>query len=111
MDINTVCIDKEGGLIEHLKGIPEPRKDRGMRHRKISILAVAICAILSGARSFAAIGEWAAKCNQNMLKRLWCRIDRKTKRHLPPSEPNVRRLLQQIDAQAVDKAVYKWLYD
>ena len=83
---------------------------RGIRHRKISILAVSICAILSGAKSFAAIGEWAGRCTQNMLKRLWCRRDTETKLYAPPSEPTVRRLLQQIDAQAVDEAINKCLF-
>jgi hypothetical protein len=110
VNIKAISIDNEGGLIEHLKSIPEPRKARGIRHRKISILAVSICAILSGAKSFAAIGEWAGRCTQNMLKRLWCRRDTETKLYAPPSEPTVRRLLQQIDAQAVDKAINQWLF-
>lgn len=111
VNINTVCIDKEGGLIEHLKSIPEPRKARGIRHRKISILAVAICAVLSGCRSFAAIGEWAERCSQNMLQRLWCRRDPHTKKYVPPSEPTIRRLVQQSDAKAVDKVITNWLFE
>ena len=44
-----------------------------------------------------------------MLKRLWCRRDPQRKHHVPPSEPTIRRMLQQIDAAAVDKEVMTWL--
>lgn len=96
-------------LINRLREIPDPRKARGIRHRKISVLAIAICAILSNARSFVAIAEWAARCSQSMLRRLGCRYDKKTGKHIPPSEPTIRRLLQAVDADAIDRALYGWL--
>jgi len=96
-------------LINRLREIPDPRKARGIRHRKIAVLAMAICAILSNARSFAAIAEWAARCSQSMLRRLGCRYDKKTSKYIAPSEPTIRRLLQSVDAQAVDRALYGWL--
>lgn len=109
VDINALSLDGKGGLIEHLRTIPEPRKARGIRHGKISLLAVAICALLSGAKGFSAIGEWAAGCSQSVLRRLWCRWDRRKKRYLPPSEPTLRRLMQKVDAAEVDRAVSSWL--
>ena len=109
MDIKELSLDGKEGLVGHLMKISEPRKARGIRHNKISILAVSVCALLSGARGFAAIGEWAAGCNQNILKRLWCRIDRRTGRYVPPSEPTIRRLLQSVDAEEVDRVVGQWL--
>lgn len=109
VDINTLCLDGKGGLIEHLRMISEPRKARGIRHGKVSILAVAICALLSGAKGFNAMGEWAAGCSQSILRKLWCRWDRHKKRYVPPSEPTLRRLLQQVDAAEVDCAVGAWL--
>jgi hypothetical protein len=96
-------------LIDCLRGLPDPRKRRGIRHGKLSILAVSICAVLCGARSFAAISEWGKRCSQNMLKRLWCRFNDKTKRYEAPSEPTIRRLLQAIDAQAVDDGIGGWI--
>lgn len=109
MDVNALSLDGKGGLIEHLKKIPEPRKARGIRHSRTSILAVAICALLSGAKGFNAIGEWAGGCSQSILRKLWCRWDRRKKRYVPPSEPTIRRLLQQADAGEVDRAVGAWL--
>ena len=109
MDTNALCFDGKGGLIEHLRKIPETRKARGIRHGRISILAVAICALLSGAKWFSAIGEWAAGCSQNMLKKLRCRWDSRKQRYVPPSEPTIRRLMQRVDAAEVDMAVSAWL--
>lgn len=96
-------------LIECLLQIPDPRMLRGIRHRKVSILAIAICAIMSDAGSFIAIAEWAQRCSQNMLKRLRCRYNKKTKRYEPPSEPTIRRFLQKVDPKPVDKVLYNWL--
>jgi predicted transposase YbfD/YdcC len=97
-------------LIEALKALPDPRFKRGIRHRKISILAIAICAVICGARNYTAMAQWAKNRTQNQLKRLWCRFEEKTQRFQPPSEPTIRRLLQSIDAEAVDQAIYGWLH-
>lgn len=97
-------------LIDALRAIADPRFKRGKRHRKISILAIAICAVLCGARSYAAIAQWATHRSQNQLKRLFCRFNQSTARYQPPSEPTIRRLLQSIDAEAVDQAIYGWLH-
>lgn len=107
--VMKLSIKDAEGLIKRLLRIPEPRKARGIRHQRISILAVAICAIMSNAHSFAAIAEWANRCTQNMLKRLCCRYNKKTKRYVPPSEPTIRRFLQGVDAESVDKALCGWL--
>jgi len=96
-------------LLQRLRQIRDPRLARGIRHRKFSILAISICALLCQARSFAAIAEWAQRCSQNMLKRLGCRYHKKTQQYLPPSEPTIRRFLQAVDAQAIDQALGGWL--
>ena len=96
-------------LRQRLRRIPEPRRARGIRHRKVSLLAISLCAIISNARSFSAISEWAKGCSQNMLKRLGCRFNEKTKRCEPPSEPTLRRFLQRVDGEEVDKSLCDWL--
>ncbi|MCS5695710.1 transposase family protein [Desulfofundulus thermocisternus] len=58
VDLNKVAIETKGGLLDYLALVKDPRKRRGIRHAQISILAIAICALLSGAKSFIAIGEW-----------------------------------------------------
>src|ERR1700689_1172295 len=47
------------GLLEALAQVPDPRDPRGVRYDLVPVLAVAVCATLAGARSYAAIAEWA----------------------------------------------------
>lgn len=62
----TVCLVKPpsrqhasgGSLAERLRGLPDPRHRRGRRHPFVSVLLVAASAVLAGARSYAAIGQW-----------------------------------------------------
>jgi len=103
LDVNRLPLEGEGGLIELLRSISDPRKRRGVRHRVETILAIAICAALSGARSFCAIYEWALSASPDLLRRLGAR------RKEPPSEPTIRRVLQKIDPLEIDAKVGEWL--
>jgi len=47
-------------LLGYLAQIADPRHRRGRRHALGAVLAVAVAAVLAGARSLAAIGEWAS---------------------------------------------------
>jgi hypothetical protein len=110
MNVAACRIEEKGGLIEHLWNVPDPRMKRGIRHHRVPVLATATCAMLSGAKNFAAMAEWAQNCSQKMLGRLGCRWNRKEQRHEPPSEPTIRRFLQGADAEAIDREVGAWLY-
>jgi len=111
MDLNTVQIEDEGGLLDRLQKVTDPRKARGIRHKQESILAVAICAVLSGARSFVAIADWAQSMPQEVLARLDCRYHEDRKKYIPPSEPTIRRTLQSVDPDELDRLIYEWLGD
>lgn len=104
-----LSLEDAEALMEVLLGLPDPRYARGKRHSQSSILAVAICAVLSGAKSFVAIGDWAAHCTPEMLDRLSCRRSPSTGRRQAPSEPTLRRCLQNIDADLIDQALGQWL--
>ena len=54
-------------LIEAFAQIPDPREARGIRHGVLAILLVGACAVLTGARSFAAIGEYAHDTGRAIL--------------------------------------------
>ena len=82
----------------------DPRKRRGIRHRQVSILAVAACAVLAGCSSYVAIGQWAADLSQDLLKRLGCKYHEDRKQYIAPSEPTIRRTLQSVDADEMDQA-------
>lgn len=105
----TITDKRLDELWVRLNGIPEHRCRRGIRHGKISILAVAICALVSNAQSIAAIAEWAGRCPQRILRRLGCRRDPSTGRCVAPSEPTIRRFLQRVDPVPIDAALRGWV--
>jgi hypothetical protein len=109
VDLNKVQLQGEGGLLDVLEQIRDPRKRRGIRHSQISILAIGICACLSGMRSFAAISQWAKGLSQTLLERLGCSWDWNKAKYRAPSEPTLRRTIQSVDADEVDSRVGGWL--
>jgi hypothetical protein len=103
VDVNKLPLDGEGGLVEVLREMVDPRKRRGIRHPLENVLAMAVMACLSGMRSYEAIAEWAKDLPQDVLKRMkcWC--------WKAPSEPTFRRVLQMVDPDEVDRRVSAWL--
>jgi len=96
-------------LRKHLEGVPDPRSRRGVRHTMCSILVIAAVAVCAGARSFAAIGEWAADAPQRVLAVLGARCDPRRGVYRAPGEATLRRALQAVDPDAVDTAIGTWL--
>ncbi|MCY0963414.1 ISAs1 family transposase [Streptomyces sp. H27-H5] len=74
----TVCLVKSPsrehrelpGTAARLACLPDPRARRGRRHGLVSVLLTAACAVLAGARSYMAIGQWARHAPQDTLARL-----------------------------------------
>ena len=88
-------------LLAALARVPDPRQRRGVRHRVSAVLAVAVCAVLAGARSFTAIGEWAANASEQVLAGLQIP-------GCPPRESTIRRTLQRLDGDEVDTVIGRW---
>jgi hypothetical protein len=99
------------GLLERLAQVPDPRDPRGVRHALAVVLALTACAVLAGATSLLAAGEWIADAPPHVLERLGVRPDPVLPRRLAPAETTVRRLLARIDGDALDQAVGGWLAD
>lgn len=89
------------GMLTVLAGMTDPRCRRGVRHKLLVILGLAVCAVLAGARSFTAIAEWAADADQETLARLGVT-------GAVPSESTFRRTLQRLDADAFDELAGTW---
>jgi len=89
--------------------IPDPRDRRGRRHPLASVLAVSAAAVAAGARSVAAIAEWATDAPGPVLAALGVRGDPLTRRCQVPGEATIRRVLARVDGDAVDAAVGAWL--
>jgi len=96
-------------LLGCLAQIADPRHRRGRRHALTTVLAVAVAAVLAGASSLAAIGEWAGDAPGHVLAVLGVRRDPLTGAWRSPGEATVRRVLARIDADALDRAIGAWL--
>jgi hypothetical protein len=96
-------------LLTYLAAVPDPRAARGRRHPLVAILAMAAAAVLTGARSFAAIAEWAADTSQPIRAALGARHDPLAGGFLVPTETTIRRTLGRLDAHALAAAVGDWL--
>jgi hypothetical protein len=97
-------------LLAYLAAVPDPRAARGRRHPLVAILGLAAAAVLAGARSIAAIAEWAADAPQEVRAALGAR------HHAPgyfavPAEATIRRTLTRLDADALAGAIGAWLAD
>jgi hypothetical protein len=90
-------------LLGCLAQLADPRHRRGRRHALTTVLAVAVAAVLAGARSLAAIGEWASDAPCQVLAALGVRRDPLTGAWRPPGEATVRRMLARIDPDALDR--------
>ena len=89
------------GLLAVLAGMADPRRRRGVRHKLAVILGLAVCAVLTGARSFTAIAEWAADADAETLATLGVA-------GVVPSESTFRRTLQRLDGDAFDDLAGHW---
>jgi predicted transposase YbfD/YdcC len=96
--------DGPADLVAALMTVPDPRSRRGIRHRLVTVLALAVCAVLAGARSYVAIAEWAHDLPLGARVRLGLTVGRAT-----PSESAIRRILQKVDPEALDRVVSDWL--
>ncbi|MEJ7647692.1 MAG: ISAs1 family transposase [Nakamurella sp.] len=88
-------------LMAVFDSVPDPRSARGIRHRLSVILAVAACAVVTGARSFAAVAEWVAATSPGLLARVGVSDG-------PPSESTIRRTLQQLHGDGLDRLLGAW---
>jgi len=91
------------GLLELFEHVTDPRARRGVRHRLAPVLAVALAAVLAGARSFTAIGEWVADTDAGVLARLGISGARR------PCEATTRRVLTRVDGELLDAVVGAWM--
>jgi predicted transposase YbfD/YdcC len=97
-------------LLAYLAAVPDPRATRGRRHPLVAILATAAAAVLAGARSIAAIAEWAADAPQPVRAGLGAR------HHAPgcfavPAEATIRRTWPAWTQTRWPGAIGTWLAD
>lgn len=99
----AVVIDHEQpGLLAALAVMPDPRDPRGVRYPLASVLAVAVCAVMAGAVTFAAIADWLRDLDSSGWARLGF-TDR------IPVASTVWRLLVRVDAEVLSTVLAGWL--
>jgi len=91
-----------GSLLACLAQVPDPRHRRGVRYPLAGLLAVALGAVVAGARSFAAVGQWAKALTSDDLAAVGLGG--------APEASGLRKLFARLDAKALDLAVacYAW---
>jgi predicted transposase YbfD/YdcC len=98
----TVCLVKSptpqhrsmGPLASRLATLADPRCRRGKRHPFVAVLLIACAAVAAGARSFAAIGQWAKEAPQDALARLGARTGTAFAVRIAPSAATIRRVIR-----------------
>jgi predicted transposase YbfD/YdcC len=96
-------------LLTMLGRLPDPRSPRGRQHDLVFVLAVSVVAVLAGASSFRQIGDQVADLPQSLLAKLGGKWNWFTFRYSRPSRSVIRRVLVDIDAEALDLLVGAWL--
>jgi DDE family transposase len=84
-------------LLHALSVVPDPRKARGRRHSLQSILFLAVGAVLSGARSDAAIAQWSQHANAPVTV---CRAS--------PHAATFARVLAAVEVPGLQQALTGW---
>jgi predicted transposase YbfD/YdcC len=98
------CLERVIGLVQVLADLPDPRRRRGIRYRLVGVVAVALSAVLGGARSYAAIGQWAAELTSEQL----CQLG--LTRSQAPDTSTFRRLFARLDAAVLDTLIGAFLW-
>lgn len=85
-----------------LEAVDDPRDPRGRRYPLVSILAAAVCAVMAGACTFAAVTDWVRFQDRTVWARLgftgWV-----------PAATTVWRLLIRIDGEVLSQVLARWL--
>lgn len=94
--------DGPAAFHDHFQDLQDPRVERTRKHPLINIVFIAVCGVLSGANSFAAIHEFG--CD----RRTWLARFLDLANGIP-SEATFRRVLARLDPGAFEKGLLGWM--
>ncbi|MEQ4304944.1 ISAs1 family transposase [Plantactinospora sp. B6F1] len=90
------------GLLHALAAVPDPRDPRGVRYPLTPLLAVAVCAVMAWASSFAAITDWLHDLDEQAQERLGFTAG-------VPVGSTVWRILTRLDDTLLGTVLAGWL--
>ena len=90
-----------GSLLSFLAAVPDPRSRHGRRHPLTAILSLVCCAIMCGAKSYAAIAQWGHDQDIALMHQLG--FTRK-----PPKLGGIRKVLIALAPNAFEDALSRW---
>ena len=100
--LSTVTDGEHQSLFVALAVIGDPRDPRGRRYPLLSVLVAAVCAVLAGACTFAAVADWV----RFQDRAVWARLGFTDR---VPAATTVWRLLIRIDADVLSQVLARWL--
>src|SRR5512136_1434948 len=90
-------------LLTALSQVPDFRQSKGKRHPLVAVLALAVVAVLCGARSLTAISQWGREHSEQVLKALGFT-------HFPgPCVATLHRIFSQLDVSLFEQILTAWL--
>jgi predicted transposase YbfD/YdcC len=93
---------ERSGLVEALSCFPDPRTARGTRYPLVGLLATAVCAVIAGATSFAAITDWLEDLDE--VGRIRLGLTGRV-----PRASTIWRLMTRLDADLLATTLATWL--
>ena len=90
-------------LLEALTQVPDPRNPKGIRHPLPAILALAVLAMLTGAKSYTAIAQFG---RDKGFPLAWALGFRKGK---TPAKSTLSELFRRLDVTAFEAALSRWV--
>jgi len=91
-----------GSLLAFLSQVPDPRGRQGRRHSLEAMLASVVCAMLQGARGYAAIAEWLHLQEVELWHALGFTRN-------PPCQGAFRKLLMALSATHFERVLADWV--
>lgn len=98
--VGDLDADSAMSLLSALEQVPDPRRKRGVRHRFSTILFLSVCAVATGARSFAAIADWATARADDTLAAMGVTA---------PNASTFRRALSAFTGDDFDMITGRWV--
>ena len=92
-------------LFEALQSVPDHRSRHGRRYPLAVVLAIAVSAMVSGARSLYAIAQWAEEHRKLMTTTF------DLPPHWTPSHATFFRVFAGLDVAAFEAVVHRWLHE